>query len=133
MKTFCITYEVLRSHMWHFLLGRFVRIILIRFSIQYDLINRSTIYTEYSTLCKFHEDLGSKQFSYSFSYNQYRLAWYSFLHLLDIDMESGFMCPLCKDSPSAVVMDATSLSFRKDFDSILEPSVQQGSRLKTGR
>ena len=72
---------------------------------------RSIIYTEYSTLQTLH--LGNKQFSNIFSYNQYRLAWYSFLHLLDVDMKSGFMCPLCKDSPRVVLMDATSLSFRK--------------------
>ena len=51
-------------------------------------------------------------------------------------MKSGFKCPICKDSPCEVVMDATSLSFRKDFDPIVSsqgPSVEQESRLKTGR
>ena len=32
---------------------------------------------------------------------------------LDINYEDGFCCPKCGNQPQAVVMDATSLAFRK--------------------
>ena len=123
--------------MWHFLLGRLINYMhyIVCFNYNYALIEniRSTTYTEYSTMVKIHEDLGNKLFSKIFSYNHYRLAWHAFLHLLDIDMQSGFMCPICEDCPSEVVMDATSLSFRKDFDPLLEQDIKPEEKLRNGR
>lgn len=77
---------------------------------------RTTIFTEYSILVKTHEDLGNYEFSSKFTYNHYRMAWYAFTQLLDVDLQQGFVCNICGDNPRRVIMDATSLSFRKDFD-----------------
>jgi hypothetical protein len=44
------------------------------------------------------------------------MAWYAFARLLDIDLSEGFICTTCGDHPSVVIMDATTLSFRKDFN-----------------
>lgn len=74
------------------------------------------MFTEYTILCKTQEDLGNEEFSSTFSYNHFRMAWYAFAQLLDIDLSEGFMCTICGDHPGTVIMDATTLSFRKDFD-----------------
>ncbi len=68
-------------------------------------------------LVKNHEDAGfGNQFNkYMFTYNHYRLSWYAFLDPLDIDYQVGFQCTACGDCPPIVVMDATSLAFRKDL------------------
>ena len=50
------------------------------------------------------------------SYNNFRMAWYSYLALLDIDYNEGFRCIHCKSNPKIVIMDATSLAFRKEMD-----------------
>ena len=64
---------------------------------------------------KAHEDTGNYSFQKEFTYNHFRWSWYSFLKLLDIDTSSAFMCPECGTAPDIVLMDATSLSFRKEF------------------
>lgn len=74
------------------------------------------MYTEYSVLSKVHEDAGNKDFKL-FTYNHFRSSWYSFLNLLDIDMEKGFMCQNCGLQPDIVLMDGTSLAFRRDVES----------------
>ena len=67
-------------------------------------------------LVKNHEDAGfGDQFKYMFTYNHYRLSWYAFLDLLDIDYQVGFQCTACGECPPIFVMDATSLAFRKDL------------------
>ena len=49
------------------------------------------------------------------TYNKFKDAWYGYLSLLDIDIDSGFACDICEDRPDILIMDATSLSFRKEF------------------
>ena len=75
----------------------------------------TTIHTQYCVLVKAHEDTGNHSFEKEFTYNHFRWSWYSFLKLLDIDPSSAFMCPECGTAPDIVLMDATSLSFRKEF------------------
>ncbi len=58
------------------------------------------MFTEYTILCKTQEDLGNEDFSTKFSYNHFRMAWYAFARLLDIDLSEGFMCTTCGDHPS---------------------------------
>ena len=77
---------------------------------------RTTMYTEYCVLSKAHEDAGNKDFKL-FTYNHFRSSWYSFLNLLDIDMKKGFICEQCGAQPDTVLMDATSLAFRRDVES----------------
>ncbi len=65
-----------------------------------------------------------------FTYNKFKDSWYSYLALLEIDLEKGFHCEICRDTPKIVIMDATSVSFRKEmvltWDSFLQ-------RTKTGK
>lgn len=49
------------------------------------------------------------------TYNKFKDSWYAFLSLLDIDLDEGFSCEICKDQPRMLIMDATSLSFRKEM------------------
>eukprot|EP00058_Branchiostoma_floridae_P026343 XP_002611834.1 hypothetical protein BRAFLDRAFT_83142 [Branchiostoma floridae] len=44
-----------------------------------------------------------------------RRAWDSFSHLLDINWQTSFQCPVCKGSPDVIICDGTSLGFRKDL------------------
>lgn len=74
------------------------------------------MYTEYSVLSKAHEDAGNKDFKL-FTYNHFRSSWYSFLNILDIDMDEGFICEQCGAQSDIVLMDATSLAFRRDLQS----------------
>lgn len=133
MGKFLVSYEVLRTFMHQFLLGRYCKLIKITFSYLItaascyyynsilmhlsDIISscRTTIYTQYCVLTQNHKDAGSSNFSSLFTYNHYRLAWYSFLELMDIDYSTGFTCSECGTAPTTVVMDATSVAFRKDL------------------
>lgn len=47
-----------------------------------------------------------------FSYARFRASWYAFMELLDVNYETGFLCPECGDEPEAVVMDGITLGFR---------------------
>jgi hypothetical protein len=78
--------------------------------------HRGTIFTEYSILKMLHQDAGS-MLPNLLSYNHFRMAWYSYLSLLDIDYAHGFQCDLCGTTQAIVLMDATTLSYRKEFDS----------------
>ena len=94
------------------------------------------MFTEYSILVKTHEDLGNYDFSSQFTYNHFRMAWYAFIQLLDIDFNQSFMCNICGCDPKRVIMDATSLSFRKDYDpwkNFLSDSIKNESKLKEKR
>ena len=73
------------------------------------------MYTEYSVLKELHHHLGNDLGS-RFTYNHFRLSWYNYLNLLDIDYESGFRCHICGDLPTTLIMDGTSLAFRKELD-----------------
>lgn len=78
------------------------------------VFNRTTMHTEYTVLCETHVDATFKE---RVSYQKFRMAWHSFIELLDIDYEDGFMCAICGAEPECVIMDATSLSFRRTLAS----------------
>lgn len=78
---------------------------------------RTTMYTEYGILERIHKDVGDIPLDTVFSYNHFRLSWYAYLNLLDIDLSLGFSCKVCGTTPEVVIMDATSLSFRRALDS----------------
>ena len=91
------------------------------------------MFTEYTILCTTQEDLGNHSFSSKFSYNHFR---YAFAQLLDIDLCEGFTCTTCGDHPGTVIMDATTLSFRKDFDpwnNFLRSSIKSETKIKRQR
>eukprot|EP00794_Sanderia_malayensis_P012396 gene12396-13674_t len=50
-----------------------------------------------------------------FTYNKFKKSWYCYLSLLDIHIDKGFQCEICKEQPSLLIMDATSLSFCKEL------------------
>ena len=83
-----------------------------------------------------HSDAGNNALSSMITYNHFRIAWYAFLKLLEIDYDSGFKCHQCVDQPDIVIMDATSLAFRKDLDlwhdtkQLTTDTVKSGSRLE---
>ena len=55
------------------------------------------------------------------NYDQWRLSWYSYLDLLNINYTEGFQCSVCGEVPETVVCDATSLGFQKKFAKIAFP------------
>lgn len=77
---------------------------------------RGTIFTEY-TIQMMHQDAGSIALHSLLSYNHFRMAWYSYLGLLNINYADGFTCINCKNTPKILIMDATTLAFRKELDS----------------
>ena len=92
------------------------------------------MYTEYSALAKLHMDAGNV-IADVFKYNCFQHGWYAFLNLLDINYSEGFMCVECGCCPEVVVVDATSLSFRKELQSVFctSTSKKQEGRTKIGR
>ena len=64
------------------------------------------------------KDAGVPDLEKLVSYNHFRLAWYLFLELIcaDINFSDGFLCSHCGTYPSVLIMDATSLAFRRDLD-----------------
>ena len=49
------------------------------------------------------------------TYHQWRVAWYSFFKLLQVDVEGNFFCSRCGGFPRIILCDATSLSFRRVY------------------
>ena len=74
------------------------------------------MYTEYNVLKTCHEDVDDAPLQ-SFQYNHFRLSWYSFLNLLDIDYSRGFSCDACGEYPNVIIMDGTAVCFRSSLDS----------------
>lgn len=75
------------------------------------------MYTEYTILQRMHSYVEREILLDTFKYNHFRCAWYSFLHLLDIDYSTNYCCKLYGDRPDTLVMDATAVSFRRSLDS----------------
>lgn len=65
----------------------------------YYFDHRGTIFTEYTILKMMHQDAGSMMLSTLLSYNHFRMAWYSYLGLLNIDNTMGFTCNHCGSAP----------------------------------
>ena len=62
------------------------------------------------------------------TYDQWRMAWYSFLRLLDVDFTSGFSCSECGQYPSIILCDATSLGYRRKYSRSLQDSPNEVNR-----
>ncbi len=74
------------------------------------------MHTFYQVLCDMHVDRGNVDIRKIFSYDNFRLAWLSFLKLLDIKLDEGFICPECSkhgNQPNLIICDGTSLSFQR--------------------
>ena len=95
------------------------------------------MYTEYTILQKMQSDSTEEQLILNaFKYNHFRMAWYSFVQLLDIDYSERFCCASCGVSPNTLIMDGTSLSFRRALDSwnsSLGPVPSKDEGLRQGR
>ena len=96
--------------------GKATTIIIAITECVYIIIRRTTMFTEYTILQKMHGDVEDQLVLSVFKYNHFCYAWYSFISLLDIDYPEGFRCEICGNSPSTVIMDGTSLSFRRALD-----------------
>lgn len=79
-----------------------------------------------------HKDAGG-DLPKVFSYNNFRTSWYAFLSLLNIDMPNGFICTECGAEPQIILMDATSLGFRKEFMLGSSTSLNSEQDEKAGR
>ena len=75
------------------------------------------MYTEFTVLQRMHSDMEEKLVLNALKYNHFRCAWYTFLGLMDIDYSEGYSCGACGNEPQTLIMDATSVSFRRDLDS----------------
>lgn len=64
-----------------------------------------------------HIDYGNTSIGKVFCYERLRVAWLSFLRLLDVDVSTGFSCPECSGSdgktPEIIICDGTSISFQR--------------------
>lgn len=78
---------------------------------------RTTIYTEFTILQRVHSDVEERLVLDSFKYHHFLHAWYSFMHLLDVDYSHGFFCNTCGVNSNILIMDATCISFRRALDS----------------
>eukprot|EP00794_Sanderia_malayensis_P010517 gene10517-11621_t len=97
MGSYLVSHKILRRFMLCFLHGRM------------------PIYVFHSIYVREKQVEGYADLASSFTYNKFKNAWYRYMELLDIDIDTGFSCKICKEEPSVLIMDATSLSFRKEF------------------
>eukprot|EP00794_Sanderia_malayensis_P008570 gene8570-9483_t len=97
MGSYLVSHKILRRFMLCFLHGRM------------------PIYVFHSIYVREKQAEGYADLASSFTYNKFKNAWYSYMELLDINIDTGFSCKICKEEPSVLIMDATSLSFRKEF------------------
>ena len=94
------------------------------------------MYTEYTILQRMHSDTEEEMILNAFKYNHFRISWYSFISLLDINYSQGFYCAKCGINPHSLIMDGTSLSFRRALDSwssSVGPMPSKHNKLKQGR
>ena len=91
-----------------------------------------TLHGYYKVWIKVQEDAGNNSFCECMNYDNWRMSWYAYLSLLDIDTSTGFSCNICGIFPKIVVCDASSLGFQKKFSGIAfpEPSIIKQSRVK---
>lgn len=91
------------------------------------------MFTEYTVLEKTLGNMSGRPANTIFKYHHFKSACYSYINLLDIDMSAGFCCDSCGKDPSLLVMDATSLSFRKALVSWKMALAKTSSTPKAGR
>ena len=77
------------------------------------------------------QDAGNSEFRSLLSYNNWRLSWYAFMDLLDVEPNAEFICSVCGPIPDIVVCDATSLGFQRKFASqVFKPQRNEGPVVK---
>ena len=59
----------------------------------------------YKVLTKNQADAGNDVFPTLVNYGNWRLAWYAFLSLLDINFKDGFTCEHCGCEPRTIVCE----------------------------
>ena len=69
---------------------------------------------------KMYFEYGSNQAIDMINYQQWRMAWYSYLDLLDISYEEGYLCSLCGQYPDTIICDATALAYKREYAQHLE-------------
>eukprot|EP00112_Aurelia_sp_Birch-Aquarium-sp1_P011847 Seg249.10 transcript_id=Seg249.10/GoldUCD/mRNA.D3Y31 product="hypothetical protein" protein_id=Seg249.10/GoldUCD/D3Y31 len=109
MGNFMVGHDVLRDYMYHFLLG-----------------NSCTLHGYYSIWSAHQMDNDNEDFCKRLKYNHWRMSWYGYMSLLNIDFGAGWQtCLECGDSPDAIVCDGTSLGSRRNM---LKHSVEDPAR-----
>ena len=78
------------------------------------MVFRMPMYTFVSVTKEESFDVGLSSLYSLLTYDRFRMAWYSYLDLLDINFDDGFCCSVCRTHPDTVVFDATTLSYRKE-------------------
>lgn len=113
MKDFLIGYDVLRDYFFNFLNGRM------------------PLFTFYTCWKQRQLDAGHGE-NNMLSYFNFRNAWYSFLSLSAEDLDTAYICPVCKDTPSVVIFNATCLAFRRSYvpRKLLEKSTTTNQSLR---
>eukprot|EP00794_Sanderia_malayensis_P003982 gene3982-4531_t len=97
MGQYLVSHKLLRRFMLSFLRGRM------------------PIYIFHSIYVQEKRDDGLSELVGNFVYNKFKDSWYSYLRLTDIDVNKNFECSKCLNSPAILLMDATSLSFRREL------------------
>ena len=70
------------------------------------------MHTFHQVMCAVPKDYGFSDVDQVFPYEKFKLAWYSFLQLLDTDYSNAFVCPICSSTPDVIICDGTSVSFQ---------------------
>ncbi len=93
------------------------------------------MFTEYTVLDKILGEMDEQPVNHFFKYHHFKSACYSFINLLDVDLSNNFHCDVCGTSPNTMIMDATTISFRKTLASWRLPLAHQLSTAtpKAGR
>ncbi|MGH0141149.1 UNVERIFIED_CONTAM: hypothetical protein FKN15_055906 [Acipenser sinensis] len=72
-------------------------------------------------------DHGNTVFDQQMSYRKFRWAWHTYINLLDLPPDKGFLCPICKNELSEVVMDGTSLGYHQRYTRGQDSSISECS------
>eukprot|EP00794_Sanderia_malayensis_P001542 gene1542-1705_t len=110
----CMPYDGLRDGIINMNIYFVSHKLLRRFMLSF-LHGIMPIYVFHTIYIREKEEDGYGNLAKGLTYNKFKSSWYAFLRLLDIDYALGFECKVCKNHPSVLIMDATSLSFRKEF------------------
>lgn len=70
------------------------------------------MHTFHQVACDVLVDYGFQNVRQVFTYSKFKLAWYTYLELLNTDYTQGFICSLCSCKPDIIVCDGTSVSFQ---------------------
>ena len=91
------------------------------------------MYAFFKTWCEIQADYGNTGFAENMTYHRFKYSWYSFLQLTDIQMQDGFTCPVCETSPTIIICDGTSLSFRRQLLVSVPEQVDENAPVFKGR